>query len=47
MHRKTKDAIIERLKPGIIYAVAHGKSTEWTDGYNTMLKKAIEVIEKY
>jgi len=28
-------------------AVAHGKSTEWVEGYNTMLKKAIEVIEKY
>ena len=47
MNKKTKEALIKRIKPGIIYSVVHGQSTEFVKGYNTMLEKAIKIIENY
>jgi len=47
MNKKTKDAIIKRLKPSMIYAVCHNENRDFVRGYNTMLEKAIKVIEKY
>ena len=47
MKKATKEALIKRMKPGLLYSVVHGQSREWVDGYNTMLEKAIKVIEEY